>query len=129
MQEHVPAITDIGQALQLVRSLQAENREREKKNSRILERYNAERPFNPHQLKADGLSWKTNFTTKPLTTLIDKVVPRFTSAIRRMKYLTAANLPDRFPDASEKSEQFQREITETCRAHEQWDEFLNDIAQ
>lgn len=129
LQQHVPAISDIGQALQLVRSLQAENREREKKNSRILERYNAERPFNPHQLRADGLSWKTNFTTKPLTTLIDKVVPRFTSAIRRMKYLTASNLPDRFPNASEKSELFQREVTEVCRAHEQWDEFLNDITQ
>jgi len=129
MQQHVPAITDIGQALQLVRSLQAENREREKKNSRILERYNAERPYNPHQLKADGLSWRTNFTTKPLTILIDKVVPRFTSAIRGMKYLTSATLPDKFDNAAEKSEKFQREISETCRAHEKWDELVNDIAQ
>jgi hypothetical protein len=129
MQQHVPAITDIGQALQLVRSLQAENREREKKNARILERYNAERPYNPHQLKADGLAWKTNFTTKPLTTLIDKVVPRFTSAIRGMKYLTASALPDNVLDASAKSEFFQRKITEACRAHEQWDQFINDIAQ
>ena len=129
MEQHVPALTDIGQALQLVRSLQAENREREKKNSRILERYNAERPYNPHQLKADGLSWKTNFTTKPLTSLVDKVVPRFVSAIRGMKYLTSASLPPRFQNADDKSERFQQEITDTCRANPKWDEFLNDIAQ
>ena len=129
MQQHVPALTDIGQALQLVRSLQSENREREKKNSRILERYNAERPFNPHQLKADGLSWKTNFTTRPLTTLIDKVVPRFVTAIRNMKYLTASELPNRFDNATEKTEVFRSEITHTCRSHEKWDQFIADISQ
>src|SRR5208282_4774693 len=129
MQQHCPALTDIGQALQLVRSLQSENREREKKNSRILERYNAERPFNPAQLRADGLSWKTNFTTRPLTTLIDKVVPRFVTAIRNMKYLTASELPNRFDNATEKTEIFRSEITHTCRSHEKWDQFIADIAQ
>jgi hypothetical protein len=129
MKEHVPALRDIGQALQLVRSLQVENRTRGIKNSRILERYNSERPWDPGKLKADGLSWKANFTTKPLTTLIDRVVPRFTSATRNMKYLTASQLPPRFDNAVNKTEEFRREITDTCRAHEQWDELITDLAQ
>jgi hypothetical protein len=125
---HVPALTDIGQAVQLVRSLQAENRERALKNTRIMEKYNSERPYNPAKLRADGLSWKTNFTTKPLSALVDKVVPRFTSAIRKMKYLTASQLPDRFPQAADKTELFRREISATCRNHPQWEELLTDIS-
>lgn len=127
--QHIPALTDIGQALQLVRSLQAENREREKKNSRILERYNAERPYNPQQLRADGLGWKTNVTTKPLTVLIDRVVPRFTTAIKRMKYLTASQLPPTYDNAAEKSEAFQKEVSKTCRSHPKWKQLVMDVAQ
>lgn len=127
--QHLPALSNIGQAAALVKSLQSENTDRTLKNSRILEKYNAERPYDPNKLRADGLSWKTNFTTKPLTTLIDKVVPRFVTALRNMRYITASKLPDRFPNASEKTEEFRREITETCRGHEGWDEFLSEIAQ
>ena len=126
---HTPALKDIGQAVALVRGLEVENRERSLKNARIQGKYDAERPFNAQKMKADGLGWKTNFTTKPLATLIDKVVPRFTTAIRNMRYLTASKLPDRFEGASEKTETFRREITETCRNHEGWDEIGSEIAQ
>lgn len=126
--DHTPAIINIEQAVALVNSLVAENDERSKKNARIQEKYNAERPFNPAKLKSDGLDWKSNFTTKPLASLIDKVVPRFTTALRNVRYLTASKLPDRFPQAAEKTEFFRREITEFCRGREGWDEFLSEIA-
>ena len=69
--QHTPAMQNIGQAVALVNSLKHENRDRSLKNARIQEKYNAERPHDPHRLQADGLAWKTNFTTKPLATLID----------------------------------------------------------
>lgn len=127
--QHTPALKDIGQAVALVRSLESENRERCLKNARIQDKYNAERPHDPSRLQADGLAWKSNFTTKPLATLIDKVVPRFTTALRNMRYMTASKLPSRFVNAAEKTEIFRREITDTCRGQEGWDELLSDISQ
>ncbi len=126
---HTPAIRKIGEAVALVTSLKAENKDRSQRNGRIQEKYNAERPFSPHRLESDGLGWKANFSTKPLATLIDKVVPRFTTAIRNMKYLTASKLGDQFENSAEKSETFQREITETLRQHPDWEELLAEIAQ
>ena len=128
-QRHTPALLNIGEAVALVRQLEAENETRSKKNARILEKYNSDRPYDPERLKQDGLSWKTNFTTKPLTTLIDKVVPRFTTALRNMRYLTASALPESAVNGAAKSEFFQKTITDTCRGHEAWDELLTDIAQ
>jgi hypothetical protein len=127
--QHTPALLNIGQAVGLVRSLVAENRDRSLKNARIQEKYNSERPQDPNRLTADGLAWKTNFSTKPLATLIDKVVPRFTTALRQMRYLTASKLPDTEPGAADKTEAFRRTITEACRGHEGWEELMSEIAQ
>lgn len=126
---HTPALTSIGQAVALVKGLQNESRDRNIKNARIQSKYDAERPYDPGRLTADGLSWKANFTTKPLGTLIDKVVPRFTTAVRNMRYLTASALPERYADAAKKTEIFRTEVTKTCRQHEDWDELLSNISQ
>lgn len=126
---HTPALTSIGQAVALVKGLQSEARDRNIKNARIQEKYNAERPYDPGRLASDGLSWKANFTTKPLGTLIDKVVPRFTTAVRNMRYLTASALPERYPDAAKKTELFRTEVTKTVRQHEDWDELMSNVAQ
>lgn len=128
LRQHTPAARDIGQVVALVKALEEENSERSKKNARISEKYNAERPFSTSRLQADGLSWKSNFTTKPLNTLVDKVVPRFVTAIRNMRYLTAAKLPDNIPGANEKTEAFRRGLTEACRSREGWDELITEIA-
>jgi hypothetical protein len=125
---HVPAFTSLGQVTSIIRSLKYENREREIKNSRILAKYNAERPYRQQDLAADGLTWKKNFSTKPLANLIDKAVPRLTTAVRNMRFLTSSALPDRFPNAAEKTEEFRREITKLCRAREGWDELVNEIS-
>jgi hypothetical protein len=126
--QHVPAFTSLGQVVSLVRSLKYENRDREIKNARILSKYNAEKPFRQQELAADGLQWKKNFSTKPLANLIDKAVPRLTTAVRSVRYLTASALPDRFPNAAEKTEEFRKEITKVCRAREGWDELVNEIS-
>lgn len=127
--QHTPALTEISQAISLVKALMAENRDRSLRNARIQFKLNAERPFEQPRLDADGLGWKSNFTTKPLAMLVDKVVPRFTTAVKKMRYLTASQLPDRFPDAAEKTECFRREITEVIRGREGFDEFVAEIAQ
>ncbi len=127
--QHMPAITSIGQAIALVKALEVENKDRTIKNARIQNKLNAERPFEQTRLEADGLGWKSNFTTKPLSSLADKVVPRFTTAIDNMRYLTASKLPDRFPGADAKTEAFRREVTETARGREGFSDLMSEIVQ
>lgn len=128
LKQHVTAITSVDQAVQLIKALDAENSERSRRNARIMSKYNAERPYDPGALRADGLAWKSNFSTKPLATLIDKAVPRFTEAVSGMRYITASKLPDRFDNSTDKTDAFREEITKTCRAREGWAELITEIA-
>jgi len=123
------AIKDAIQAKNIITSLEVNNRHRNIKNARIMAKYNSERPYTTEALKEDGLSWKSNFTTKPLPMLIDKVAPRFVEAIQSTKYLTNSHFPDDLPGAAKKTEAFRREITNTVRQKPGWNNFLTEIAQ
>ncbi len=123
------AISSIKQIKNLVSNLNAAARERNQKNARIMAKYNSERPYRPEELKQEGLSWKSNFTTKPLPMLIDKVAPRFTRAVELAKYLTNSALPDDKPGAAEKTEAFRREVTKTIRSRPGWSNFVAEVAQ
>lgn len=123
------AVKDAAQAFEIAKALEIENRDRNKQNARIMDRYNAERPHNPSALEAEGLAWKNNFSTKPLPHLIDKVAPRFVAAVKGMRYLTASAFPDNVPGASAKTEAFRAEITKVCRTREGWNDFLSEVAQ
>lgn len=122
------AIRDAAQARRIITNLEQSSRERNLKNARIMAKYNAEKPYSQEELKAEGLGWKSNFTSKPLPMLIDKVAPRFSRAIESVKYLTNSSLPETFPNASEKTEAFRREITETVRAKPGWTNLIADTS-
>lgn len=123
------AITDPLQAANIVRRLEYENRERNLKNARIMAKYNAERPYRPGELHSEGLGWKANFSTKPLASLIDRVSPRFSNALDALKSFTNSSLPSDAPRASDKTDAFRREITETIRRNPEWRTFVGDVAQ
>jgi hypothetical protein len=123
------AIKDATQAKNIITSLEVNNRHRNIKNARIMAKYNSERPYTTDALKQDGLDWKSNFTTKPLPMLIDKVAPRFVQALQSMKYLTNAHFPDDIPGANKKTEAFRREITNLVRQKPGWNNLLTEIAQ
>lgn len=123
------AIKDAKQAFNIIRNLEEAARERNTKNARIMAKYNAEKPYTQSELEAEGLGWKSNFTTKPLPMLIDKVAPRFSKAIDGVKYLTNSALSNDFPGASVKTEVFRREITKLIRARPGWRSLISEIAQ
>jgi hypothetical protein len=123
-----PAISDEQQAWSIISNLEQENKERNLKNARIMAKYNSERPYDPKVLKREGLDWKANFSTKPLASLIDRIVPRFTSAVKAVKYLTAAKLPDTIEGAAKKTDFFRKTITETVRARAGWEDLVSDVA-
>lgn len=124
-----PAISSTKQARAIIGSLKESSRERNRKNARIMAKYNAEKPYSTDELKSEGLLWKSNFTTQPLPMLIDKVSPRFTKAVDGAKYLTNSALPESIPGANEKTEVFRREITSTIRARPGWTNLVSEIAQ
>jgi len=123
------AIKDARQAENIIKSMEVNNRHRNIKNARIMAKYNSERPYTHDALKQDGLDWKSNFTTKPLPMLIDKVAPRFVLSVQSMKYLTNAHFPDDLPGADKKTEAFRRELTNLVRQKAGWSNLLTEVAQ
>jgi hypothetical protein len=129
LKPRVRSIKDETQAWQVIQKLERDNDLRNRKNARIMAKYNAEKPHNQKELEAEGLGWKSNFSTKPLATLIDKVSPRFTRAIDELRYFTSSALPDSVTDASKKSEIFQKEVTSTIRSRPEWKDYIAEVAQ
>ena len=87
------AIKDARQARQLITTLEVSRREQNIKNARIMSKYNAERPYTQAALEADGLAWKSNFTTKPLPLLVDKVAPHVKGFVHVLAKVTAVTAP------------------------------------
>jgi hypothetical protein len=86
------------QAKGIVEQLVLSNRRRHTISARILGKLNAERPYDHAKLEAEGLGWKHNFSTKPLSALVDRVAPRFVDVVNGVKFLTPArNFPRSSP--------------------------------
>ena len=123
------AISNVEHIFSIISSLEEARRDQNEKNGRIMGKYNAERPYTTRDLQEDGLEWKSNFSTKPLSSAIDKVSPRLTKAVQNAKYLTSASLPDNHPGGKEKSNLFRLKVTEVIRGWEGWSDFINEVAQ
>lgn len=123
------AISNVEHLFQIISTLEEARRDQNEKNGRIMAKYNAERPFSQNELKEEGLAWKSNFSTKPLSTAIDKVSPRLTRAVQTARYLTSSQFPENHPGGVFKTEIFRRKITELLRGWEGWEDFLNEVAQ
>lgn len=122
------SIKDLNMAQEVVKTIISANRERHVINSRILAKYNAERPYDHAKLQAEGLGWKQNFTTKPLPSMIEKVAPRFVRAVAAQKYLTNSSLSSRWENSVEKTEMFREHITKTIRGRVGWNTLVESIA-
>lgn len=122
------AISDVGHLFNLYGDLQNARRSQNKKNGRIQAKRNSERPYDDAKLESEGLGYKSNFSTKPLSTTIGKVASRLTKSIQSARYLTSSELPDSIPDAKKKTELFRQEITNCIRRWDGWYNFANEVA-
>lgn len=122
------SIKDAAMASDVVKTVMQAGRNRAIVNSRILAKYNAERPYDAYKLEAEGLGWRSNFTTKPLPSMIEKVAPRFVAAVDGLKYLTNSSLSNKWDNAAEKTQKFREKITKVIRARKGWKTLLDDIA-
>lgn len=123
------SVDTIEQASELISCLKKENSDRNKLNARIMAKYNDARPFSRDELAAEGLLWKSNFSSHPLSILIDRVAPRFVNALNAVTYLTNSKLPEEIPGASKKTDDFRKEVTSTIRARPEWKGLINEVAQ
>lgn len=122
------SIRDVDMARDVVKTVIMAGRNRSIVNSRILAKYNAERPYDAYKLEAEGLGWRSNFTTKPLPSMIEKVAPRFVAAVDSLKYFTSASLSNKWEGSQEKTEKFRKAITKTIRSRKGWRTLIEDIA-
>lgn len=124
----VRSVSSTGQARNIVKALIQYAEQRLIVNARIQAKLNAEKPHQQHLLDAEGLGWKANFTTKPLSQMADKAGPRFTQAAQGVKYLTNSALPPHISGATYKTEMFRKKLTDTVRAWDGWETLLDDVA-
>lgn len=122
------SIKDAGMARDVIKTVIQASRVRQIVNSRILAKYNAERPYDNSKLEAEGLGWRQNFTTKPLPLMIEKVAPRFTEAVNNLKYFTSAKLAEKWENSTQKAEKFREIITKTIRSRKGFRTLVEDIA-
>lgn len=122
------AIKDGKMASDVVKTLVQANRTRNVVNARILAKYNAERPYDSAKLESEGLGWRSNFTTKPMALMVEKVYPRFVEAVQGLKFITNSALSDKWQNATEKTTKFREEITKTTRTRSGWTILLDDIS-
>ena len=124
------AVSDSKQAWQIIKKLkEAAKRTRIPRNAEINKRYNGATPFPMQALVLSAQTWRNNFSTLFLASIIDRIRPVFQDHIQRSKFLTLASLPARFPDAARKSRVFREKITRTIRSWESWDDLLSIITQ
>lgn len=122
------AVKDSGQARNIINEVVKNNRQRQIVASRIMAKYNAERPYVQADLEREGLGWRQNFTTKPLPSMIEKVHPRFSEAVHGLKYLTNSTLSDKWENAAEKTERFREGVTKVIRDRKGWRTLVEDVA-
>jgi hypothetical protein len=122
------SIRDIAMARDVIKTVVQAGRNRSIVGSRILAKYNAERPYEARRLESEGLGWRSNFTTKPLPSMVEQVAPRFVQAVDALKYFTNAELSDKWLNCTEKTDEFRKEITQTIRNRKGFSTLINDIA-
>jgi hypothetical protein len=116
------------QAYQIYLRFKKQNRVRVNRNKLIADKYNGEPPYDPRDLDEQAQGWRSNVSTLFLSSLVDRVTPRFTQAVHDVKYLTASELPDTYDDYVNKSEQFQEKTTRLLRQWPEWTDFVQRLA-
>jgi len=122
------SVRDIAMARDITRTVIMAGRNRSIVASRILAKYNAERPYDGRKLEAEGMGWRQNFTSKPLPMMVEQVAPRFVQAIDSLKYFTNSSLSDKWLGSTEKTENFRQEITDLIRNRKGFRTLITDIA-
>lgn len=128
------AISSPEQAWSVFSNLVQAQTGRNKTNREITEQYTGKQPYNPNELEQFNRSWQSNFPTRFLAGIIDRVVPTLISSIDSPRYLTQATLPEKINDnpidnRAEKIETFREKFTQRIRRWREWRNLCASISQ
>lgn len=121
-------ISSAMQAYALYLRFKKQNRARALRNREIQDVYNGRPPYDQRELEDQNQGWRSNVSTLFLSSIVDRVTPRFTQAIHDIKYLTASELPDTYDDYANKTELFQAKTTQLVRKWTGWTDFIQRLA-
>ena len=120
-------ISSAQQAYSLYLRFKKQNRVRANRNKVISDVYNGRPPLEQKELENESQGWRSNMSTQFLSSIVDRVRPRFEGAIHDVKYLTASELPENYDDYQNKTELFQMKTTELIRKWSGWTDFVQRV--
>jgi hypothetical protein len=124
------AITDPKQIYGIAKSIKDRALlQRLKTGALIARRYNADHPYPPQDLTRLGQTYRNNFSTNFLGSIIDRVVPQLIDPIKKAPLLVHSALCEDYADGAKKARKFNEVTTKTIRAWPEWGDFLNGLAQ
>ena len=130
-QPTIRAIKDASQAWSVATYMVNQNRERNKRNDRIVAKYDGESPYLQKELVERGEGWKANFSTGFLASIVDKVVPIFVDVVRSARHLFQGklkNAPDNY-QAERKQDIYNTRTTNFVRKWKGWKAFIELLCQ
>lgn len=112
------SIKDAGQAFNVCKALELNNRQRNLRTASIQALYDGQPPFSQGDNGEKAASWRANASTLWLSGIVDRVAQRLINAIISQTYATASIIPDNYEDAKTKSDFLRAKFTQLVRA---WD--------
>ncbi len=117
------SISSAEQAWNIARRLEKDRETPNKVNAQVERNYKGKRPYDPGTMTGASQSWRSNFSSLAMKSIIDKCIPNAIALLNSMRYLTASQLPATYENAQEKSDKFRDRITKAIRGWEEWDTF------
>lgn len=124
------AVTTAAQAHSIAKSLRDRAKTGRIKTAAIIaEKYNGAAPFKESDLSRTGQTWRNNFSTNFLASIIDRVKPQMLDPINKADVLTHSALPATFVEGASKSRTFCEVTTKVIRRWPGWRDFASQLAQ
>lgn len=95
----------------------------------IRDKYDGGPPFDPAYLRRVGQTWRNNFSTNYLGSVIDRTSPQLKDPANKADLLYHCSLPTKVIDGAQKSRAFNEIMTRTVRAWPKWKTLVGRSAQ
>lgn len=123
------AINNPAQALAVAHRLQDDWKKGIQNQTAITAQLNGQRPRDPSILENLGRNWLPNINSGVLRIEAGKVPARLWQPINTATYLTAAKLPNSWPQGTKKTGTFQKKVTSAIRSWRKWPWFMRQLAR
>ncbi|MFB1500834.1 hypothetical protein [Thiocapsa sp. N5-Cardenillas] len=123
------AIADPAQAFAVATRLKQDWEKGISNQAVITAQLNGQRPRDPAILENLGRSWMPNINTGLLRIWCNSVAPRLWQPINTATTLTAAKLPEHWPNGIALTGMFRQKVTETIRGWRKWPWFVRQLTR